>query len=384
MRIHMEYNFDDIIDRTGTSSLKWEKHEGRDIIPMWVADMDFKAPPAILDTLQQSIDHGILGYTVIPDGLNDTVIAKLDKLYNWKIEKEWILWVPGVVCALNVACATFGGPQDKIVTTSPIYPPFFAAPENCGEKLVTVPMIDINQRATLDFVALEKELKENTGLFMFCSPYNPCGTVFTKKEINRIVDLCAANDVVICSDEIHSDFVLDKDKCHIPTATVSQTAANQTITLMAPSKTYNIPGLGCSFVIIPDEDLRNKFKSRLQGLIPNVNLLGLFAAKAAYKECDEWLSQLIIYLRKNRDIVQDRVSKLPGCKLNPIESTYLAWIDVKDTGLEDPVLFFEQAGVGLSDGNFFGQKGFVRLNFGCPRSVLEKGLERMGAALKKR
>ena len=384
MRIHMKYNFDEIIDRNRTSSLKWEKYKDKDIIPMWVADMDFKAPPAILNTLQQSIEHGILGYTIIPDELNEIVVAKLDILYNWKIEKEWLLWVPGVVCALNVACATFGGPHDKIVTTTPVYPPFLTAPKNCGKMLVTVPMADINQRTTLDFDALEKELKENTGLFMFCSPYNPCGTVFTKEEINRIVELCAAHDVVICSDEIHSDFVLDEDKRHIPTASVSQTAKRQTITLMAPSKTYNIPGLGCSFAIIPDESLRNKFKSGLHGLIPEVNLLGLFAAKAAYKECDEWLSQLIIYLKKNRDIVQDRVNKLPGFELNPIESTYLAWIDIRGTGLEDPVHFFEQAGVGLSDGAFFGQKGFIRLNFGCPRSVLEEGLKRMETALKKR
>lgn len=380
----MKYDFDEIIDRTCTSSLKWEKYKDRDIIPMWVADMDFKVPPAILDTLRQSIEHGILGYTVIPDDLNKILIAKLNDLYNWNIEKEWILWVPGVVCALNIACATFGGPQDKIVTTTPIYPPFLTAPKNCGKQLLTVPMIDINQRTTLDFDALEKELKENTGLFMFCNPYNPCGTVFTKEEINRIVDLCAAYDVVICSDEIHSDFVLDENKCHIPTASVSQTAKRQTITLMAPSKTYNIPGLGCSFAIIPDKGLRNKFKAGLHGLIPEVNLLGLFAAKAAYTECDEWLSQLIIYLRKNRDIVQNRVNKMPGCKLNPVESTYLAWIDVRDTGLEDPVLFFEQAGVGLSDGSFFGQKGFIRLNFGCPGSVLEEGLKRMETALKKR
>jgi len=377
----MKYNFDEIIDRSGTSSLKWEKYEGRDILPMWVADMDFKVPLAILDTLQQSIEHGILGYTLTPDNLNEIVIEKLDSLYNWKVEKEWILWVPGVVCALNVACAAFGGPKDKILTTTPVYPPFLTAPGNCGKMLTTVPMIDVSQRATLDFDALEKEFKENTSLFMFCSPYNPCGTVFTKEEINRIVELCAAYDVVICSDEIHSDFVLDEDKRHIPTASVSQTAAMQTITLMAPSKTYNIPGLGCSFTVIPDDRLRNQFKSGLRGLIPDVNLLGLFAAKAAYKKCDEWLSQLIVYLRKNRDIVQTRVNNMPGCKLNPVESTYLAWIDVRGTGLDDPVRFFEQAGVGLSDGNYFGQKGFIRLNFGCPKSVLKDGLKRMESAL---
>ena len=380
----MTYNFDEIIDRSDTSSLKWKKYERQDILPMWVADMDFRAPPAILDTLQQSIEHGVFGYTLIPDDLNGIVIERLNDLYNWKVETEWILWVPGVVCALNIACEAFGGPKDKIVTTTPAYPPFLTAPGNCGKMLATIPMIDVNQRITLDFDALEKELKENTSLFMFCSPYNPCGTVFTQEEINRIVEMCAAYDVVICSDEIHSDFVLDRDKHHIPTASVSQTAAMQTITLMAPSKTYNIPGLGCSFAVIPDKRLRTQFKSRLKGLIPDVNLLGLFAAKAAYNGCDEWLSRLIVYLRKNRDIVQNRINKMPGCRLNPIESTYLAWIDVRETGIDDPVHFFEQAGVGLSDGNYFGQKGFVRLNFGCPKSVLEEGLKRIETALTKR
>ena len=380
----MEYNFDEIINRAHTSSMKWEKYRDRDIIPMWVADMDFKVPQPVLDTLQQSIEHGIFGYTLIPDGLNEIIIENLYTLYNWKIEKEWLIWTPGVVSALNVACAVCGTSFDKIVTTTPAYPPFLTAPSNHGKLLATVPMIEINQRATLDYHALEKEFKSNsTSLFMFCSPYNPCGSVFTKDEINQLVELCAKYDVIICSDEIHSDFVLDQDKYHIPTASISETAANQTITLMAPSKTYNIPGLGCSFAIIQNENLRKKFKSRSKDLIPEVNLLGLFAAKTAYKSCHEWLAQLIIYLRKNRDIVQEHINKMPGFRLNPIESTYLAWIDVRDTNIDDPVAFFEKAGVGLSDGKFFGQKGFIRLNFGCPRSVLEKGLKRMENALNK-
>ncbi|NOX32202.1 MAG: putative C-S lyase [Deltaproteobacteria bacterium] len=377
----MKYNFDEIIDRSNTYSLKWEKYKSTGIIPMWVADMDFKTPPAIQETLKKTIEHGILGYTIIPDELNNAVIARLKVLYDWKVEKGWVIWLPGVVCGLNVACAAFGAPQDKIVTTTPIYPPFLSAPGNCGKILATVPMIDVNQRATLDFNALENELKENTGLFMFCNPYNPCGTVFAKEEINKLVELCAAYDVIICSDEIHSDFILDEGRHHIPAASLSKTAAGQTITLMAPSKTYNIPGLGCSFAIIPDKGLRNKFKSSLKGLIPDVNLLGLFAAKAAYTECDKWLSALIAYLRKNRDIVQYRVNKMKGCKLNLIESTYLAWVDVRGTGLKDPVSFFEKAGIGVSDGSFFGQKGFIRLNFGCPVSLLKEGLKRMGAAL---
>ena len=381
----MRYNFDEIIDRTNTSSMKWEKYKDQDIIPMWVADMDFKAPPPILDTLKQSIKHGVLGYTLIPDKLNEIIIDNLYKLYSWKIEAQWLVWTPGVVSALNVACAICGNLHDKIVTTTPVYPPFFTAPKNFGKLLSTVPMIDIDQRYTLDFTALEQEFKNNsTSLFMFCSPYNPCSTVFTKNELNQLVEICAAHDVIICSDEIHSDFVLDQDKQHIPTASVSKLAAKQTITLMAPSKTYNIPGLGASFAIIPDTDLRAKFKSMSEGIVPEVNLLGLFAAQTAYKDCQEWLAQLIVYLRNNRDVVQNYINKMPGCRLNHIESTYLAWIDVRNTNIDDPVTFFEQAGVGLSDGKFFGQQGFVRLNFGCPNSVLEKGLKRMEKALKNR
>ncbi len=381
----MKYDFDTIVDRYNTSSMKWEKYKNQDIIPMWVADMDFKAPPKILETLKQNIAHGVFGYTLVPETLNEVIIEKLYTLYRWKVEKEWIVWTPGVVCALNVACSACGNPFDKIVTTTPVYPPFFAAPGNSGKLLSTVPMIEKNKRAALDFAALEKEFKKSpSSLFMFCSPYNPCGTVFTDQEIKRVVKLCDQYNVTICSDEIHSDFVLDPDKCHIPTATVSETAEKITITLMAPSKTYNIPGLGASFAVISEKTLRDKFISRMNGIVPDMNLLGLSAAETAYAECDEWLKQLIVYLRKNRDIVYRRINKMPGCSLNPIESTYLAWIDVRDTRLDDPVAFFEKAGVGLSDGSFFGKKGFIRLNYGCPRSVLEKGLNRMETALASR
>ncbi len=379
----MNYDFDEIIDRTSTNSEKWDKYKNTDILPMWVADMDFKAPPPVLKSLQERIEHGILGYTGIPDRLDDIIIRRMKSLYAWKIEKDWLLWIPGVVCGLNVASRTWGRLDQKIVTTAPVYPPFFSAPDNCGKKLATVPMMDLHHRFTLDFASLEKEFKDNAGLFLFCSPHNPCGTIFTRDELHELVRLCADNHVLICSDEVHSDFVLAEGKGHIPIASVSKTAADLTITLMAPSKTYNIPGLGCSFAIIPNSQLRQAYKKTLKGLIPEVNLFGLFAAKAAYEECDEWLSQLIAYLRKNSALVLQRVNQMKGLKLYAIESTYLAWIDVRGTGLEDPVHYFEQAGVGLSDGEQFGQKGFIRLNFGCPTTVLEKGLDRMEKALEK-
>ena len=378
----MKYDFDRIIDRTDTSSLKWQKYKDTDILPMWVADMDFQAPPGICQAINKRVEHGVFGYTLVPEHLNQIIVERMQSLYNWTIQAEWISWLPGVVSAMHVAGAELGNPTDAIVTTTPIYPPFLEVPSNCGKQLITVPTINVNQRATLDFNALETQFNKGVSLFLFCSPYNPCGTLFTREELKRLVELCKTYDVIICSDEIHADFVLDNHNHHIPTASISKQAQRQTITLMAPSKTYNIPGLGASFAIISDPKLRNSFNRKRKGMVPDVNLLGLIASQAAYTACDDWLAQLIIYLKINRDMVLQRVNQMKGCQLNPIDATYLAWIDITGTGLKDPVKFFEQAGVGLSDGNFFGQKGFVRLNFGCPRSMLKKGLNRMEKALK--
>lgn len=376
--------FDTIVDRTGTHSMKWEKYEGTDILPMWVADMDFKAPPPVLAALKQVIDHGVLGYTRVPGSLNQIVVKRLKTLYQWEIEPDWLVWIPGVVSGLNVVCRAFGNKDQTIVTTTPIYPPFLSVSDHCGKPLTTLPMIQKSGRTTLDFEALENAFKKQPAVFLFCSPYNPCGTLFTEAELRELADLCETYDVLLCSDEIHSDFVLDPENRHIPTATVSETAARQTITLMAPSKTYNIPGLGCAFAVISNPDLRARFKAGCKGIVPTVNLMGFAAATAAYNACDDWLKQLIVYLAENRNQVMKQVNALPGCRLDFIAATYLAWIDVRETGLTDPVRFFEEHGVGLSDGSFFGSPGFVRLNFGCPAAVLEKGIDRMALALKKR
>ena len=348
---------------------------------MWVADMDFAAPPAVVQALKERVEHGVFGYTQVPEKLNPLIVKRMAARYGWMIQPEWIIWLPGVVSAMNMACAAFGGPTAPIVTTTPIYPPFLTAPSNQGKKLITIPMVEVNGRACLNFDRIESVFKKGVGLFMLCSPHNPCGTLFTKMELCRLTDLCQTHDVILCSDEIHADFVLDPNQCHIPTASVSEAAQNRTVTLMAPSKTYNIPGLGASFAIIGDPDLRKQFQDPGKGMVPHVNLLGLTAAQAAYEHCDDWLFQLIDYLRENRDRVYESVNQMKRCSVNPIASTFLAWIDVTQTGIRDPVRFFEQAGVGLSDGAFFGQQGFVRMNFGCPKALLEKGLHRMGKAL---
>ena len=379
----MTYDFDTLVDRSNTHSLKWEKYAGTDILPMWVADMDFKAPPQVLEDLQAAVAHGVLGYSRVPAPLNTVVKDRLKRLYGWEIETDWLVWTPGVVSSFNAACRALVPPGQAIVTTTPIYPPFLAVTDQFDRELISLPMVEENQRMVLDYDALETAFKKGVALFLFCSPYNPCGTIFTREELERLVALCDQYGVRICSDEIHSDFILD-DRPHIPTAAISPTAEQQTITLMAPSKTFNIPGLGCSFAVIPDAGVRKQFKGVLQGLVADVNSLGFVGALSAYSKGDGWLEALIAYLAQNRDMVVDQVNQMPGCRVNPVEATFLAWIDVRNTGLKDPVGFFESAGVGLSDGEFFGNKGFVRLNFGCPRSRLTQGLDRMARGLKQR
>jgi cysteine-S-conjugate beta-lyase len=384
----MKYDFDEIVNRKDSHSMKWDKYKNSDILPMWVADMDFKCPPPIIEALHRHVDHAVFGYSVIPERLYDIAIKNLKKLYNWNVKKEWIMWFPGIVTGLNVCCNAFGlskNTPSKIATTTPVYPPFLSAPENSGNKLLTTPLIEKNRRMTFDFVNLEKQFSENDiSLFILCSPYNPCGTVFSKDELTRLTELCSKYEITICSDEIHSDFILDIDKKHIPTACISEKAAQNTLTFMAPSKTFNIPGLGCSFAVVKNPTLMKKLETASRGVVPHLNTFGFIAAAAAYEKCDEWLAELIIYLRHNRDYLEKEINQLPGLKLNHIEATYLAWIDARDTLIEDPARFFEDAGVGLSCGSFFGQKGFVRLNFGCPKERLVKAIEIIRFALNNR
>ncbi len=377
----MSYDFDEIINRAGTNSEKWDAYKGRDIIPMWVADMDFKSPVPIINALKKRADHGIFGYTLEPDELFDAIVTRMKKIYKWKIQKEWITLIPGLVSGINAVSRAFGITNDEIITTIPVYPPFLSAPGNSGKILISVPMMEKKGRFTLDLDEIEKSITDKTRLFILCSPHNPCGTIFTKDELATLSKICADNGVVVCSDEIHCDFILDRDKKHIPTASVSELAAENTVTLMAPSKTYNIPGLGCSYAIIPNMEKRKIFTASNKGIIPHVNLIGLTAGLAALTECNEWLGELLVYLRNNGNIVEKTINGIQGLKMNHVEATYLAWIDARGTGIKDPANFFEKAGVGLSCGTYFGTKGFVRLNFGCPRSQLLKALARMEQAI---
>jgi cystathionine beta-lyase len=377
------FNFDLPVDRSDTASEKWDKYKGRDIIPLWVADMDFRSPPAVIEALHERVDHGVFGYTAPPDRLAETVASYLKREYDWNVDPAWLVWLPGLVCGLNVACRAIGCQGDEVLTFTPVYPPFMTAPTLSGRSAVKLPLRQNGERWEMDLEVLETAITPRTRLLLFCNPHNPVGRVWTEAELESVAEIAERHNLIICSDEIHAGLVLDQDKRHIPIAMLSPETARRTITLNAPSKTFNIPGLGCSFAVISEQPLRREFKKAMAGIVPHVNLLGYTATQAAYQYGESWRCQLIDYLRGNRDLVLQEVGSMPGLRVTPVEATYLAWIDVRGTGIEQPAQFFEEAGVGLSDGAAFGLPGFVRLNFGCRRELLAEALRCMHAALKK-
>lgn len=374
-------NFDTFIDRSDTASQKWERYRDTEILPMWVADTDFMAPPSVIQALQKRVEHGVFGYTNTPTELNQLVIDRMQSLYQWKIETDWLVWLPGLVCGLNLACRAVGDAGDHVISPQPIYPPFVSAPHLSKRKVIQVPMTQEGERFILDFAVLEKSITPDTHMILFCNPHNPGGSVYREEELLQLAAIAKKHQLTICSDEIHCDLILEPDLQHIPLASLNSDSASRTITLMAPSKTYNVAGLGCSFAIIPDEQLRKQFINVRKGIVPDVNLLGYTAAIGAYQAGDDWNQKQLRYLRENRDYLIQELNQIPGLKLNPIEATYLAWIDISAAKLENPARFFEEAGIGMSPGRDFGDANYMRLNFGCPRPLLEEAVKRIKSAL---
>jgi cysteine-S-conjugate beta-lyase len=377
----MSFDFDTVYSRHDTDSLKWARYRGRDVIPMWVADMDFQSPPPILAALHQRVEQGIFGYASAPQELVQAVVARMREKYRWEIDPSWIVWLPGVVPALNVVCRAYGDEGDEVVTFTPIYPPFLTAPPRCGKTLRTLPLRREKGLYTFDAERFEREVSSRSRILLLCNPHNPVGRRYERREIERIAEICVARDLVICSDEIHCDLILDGGP-HVPTATLGPEVSVRTITLMAPSKTFNIPGLNCAFAIIEDAGLRGRFKKAKEGIVPGTNVLGYTACLAAYRGGEPWRLALIDYLRGNQDVVREFVSReLPGLSMDDVQATYLAWIDARALGLPKPARFFEKFGVALYDGADFQGEGFVRLNFGCPRSILVEALDRLRRAV---
>lgn len=386
----MSHDFDTVHQRRATDSQKWQKYAGQDILPLWVADMDFRSSPAILAALHERVEHGIFGYARPTASTVSAVTDALASRYGWTIDPSWIVWLPGLVCGLNVTSQAFAQPGEEVLTLTPVYPPFMSAPKNSGRVSVTVPFVLTNTagktgRWDIDWDALERAVTPKTKLFFLCNPHNPLARVWHRDELVLLGEFCKRHNLVLCSDEIHCDLILDETLPHIPTATLSPEIAALSVTLMAPSKTYNVPGLGTSFAVIPDAALRAKFIRATAGIVAEVTTLGFAACEAAYRDSEAWRQDLLAYLRGNRDFIIDFLAReLPGLHIAaPVEATYLAWINIESLNLADPIAHFEKHGVGLSECAFFGAKrgSHVRLNFGCPRATLAEALRRMKAAV---
>lgn len=369
------HDFDRYIERRGTASDKWDRYAGRDVLPLWVADMDFSAPPAVLKALHERVDHGVFGYTNPPAELVEVTRERIAHDFGWVIDPEWMVWLPGLVPGLHLACRAVGEPGDVVVSFTPIYPPFLQAPPRAERELVTVPLADAG--GGIDFDALESALSPRTRLLMLSNPQNPTGRVYRREELERLAEICLHHGIVLCSDEVHAELVIDPQCTHVPVAMLDDEIAAASITLLAPSKTYNIAGLGCSLAVIPDPALRRRFRAVRAGFVPGVNTLGFTAALAAWRDCDDWRAALLDYLCANTDVVEAAVESHPYLAMQRPEATYLAWIDARALGAEDPEPLFESAGLGLSNGRDFGQPGFMRLNFGCPRVTLDEALARL-------
>lgn len=373
--------FDEHIARENTNSMKWEKYAGKDILPMWVADMDFAIAEPIQQALKQRMEHPIVGYTTASDGLKQAIADHLKAEYDWVIDTDWLVFLPGVVTGLAVSCRAFCADDDQIMVNPPIYHHFYNSHEDKRQSLVRVPLHKDGERWTYNLNSMEAACNEKLSMLMMCSPHNPTGTVFNAEELKAVGAMCEKNNMTIISDEIHCDLVIDGKSKHIPTAVACPDQADRIVTIMSGSKTWNLAGLNTSFAIIQNKEKRQQFVSACQSIVSMPAPLAMTATESAYKDGGPWRQALLQYLKTNYDKIDVEIATIPGLKLEPLQATYLAWIDATELALDDTQGHFEQHGVGLSGGEQFGQSQFIRLNFACPASVLDEGLSRIRAAV---
>jgi cystathionine beta-lyase len=382
----MTINLDTVFERHGTDSKKWSLYP-EDVLPMWVADMDFPVADPILQALHKRLQHPLLGYGVAQDNLRQTVVRYLWERYAWRVQPEELVFLPGVEPGFNMALNALVAADAGVVLQTPNYAPLSHAPNHWQQPCIELPFKANAQGEYHTDIAALQNLLAKAGALLLSNPHNPLGKVFSGEELHMIGEACVTHDVLIISDEIHADILFDGRR-HIPIASLSPQIAHRTVTLMSASKAYNIAGLKTAFAVIQNQTLRKRFNAGRLGLVDSVNVLGLEATRAAYGECGEWLGQVNAYLQANRDYLAEALkTRLPGIVMHLPQSTYLAWLDCSALGLENPQKFFlNNARVGLSAGTEFGDdcQQFVRLNFGCPRALLEEGLARMERSLRDR
>ncbi|MDF1816050.1 MAG: PatB family C-S lyase [Verrucomicrobiales bacterium] len=375
-------SFDDVILRRGTGSIKWDLRPELD--PYWVADMDFASPPAVIEALQKRVAHGVFGYPIPHKGLREAILNYLSSRFQFKTKVDWIVHLGGLVPALSLAARAFGEPGDELLTCTPVYPPFVSVARDAGMKTVTVDHVMSGGRWTFDWEGLEQAATAKTKIFLLCNPQNPLGRCFTGEEITRIAEFCQAKGILLVSDEVHCDLVLDEEKTPFFSALhLSEELRQNTIVLLSPSKTYNVAGLGYAYAVIENSSIRGKFKSARGHTMPEINCLAYYAAEAAYRDGESWRQDLLSYLRKNRDVISEFVAtEMQGKIVIPdIEATYLAWMDCSSFAFENPAGHLEKAGLFVSDGSYFRAKKHIRFNFGCAQSRVLEGLGKIKSGL---
>lgn len=377
----MAFNFDQWIDRRHSDSVKWHKYGDRDVLPLWIADSDFRSPDCIISALQQRVEHGVFGYGDTPHELINTVIQRMAARYGWQVEADWLILLPGVVSGLNLCVRAFTDAGQGTIAPTPIYPPFRSAAKLADRPQLNLQLHLEQGRWLMDLAAAAPQLTGSEKLLMLCNPQNPGGTVYRRQELEAQLAFAQRHDLVVCSDEIHSDLILEPGVQHIPFASLSEDAAQRSVTLISPSKSFNIAGLGASLAIIPNKTLRERFKRQRKGVVPDVDILAQVAATAAWRDGQPWLDAQLAYLRANRDRLVAGVNAIDGLSLASPEGTYLGWINAQQLPVASPALFFEKHGLGFSPGRDFGDDGFVRFNFGCTRATLNEALSRMERAV---
>lgn len=378
----MTFDFDTPITRRGSGCIKYDRRPELD--PFWVADMDFVSAPCIVEALHRRVDHGVFGYAQAHAGLNEAIQIYLRERRGADVPPDQIIHLGGLVPALSLAARAFCKPGEAVMTCTPVYPPFLGVHHDAAVGLLTVDHVLTDGHWSFDWEAMEKTVTPATRVFLLCNPQNPLGRVFSREEVVRLAEFCDRHDLILVSDEIHCDLVFDETTTpHVSALNLPGQLADRSITLLSPSKTWNIAGLGYAFAVIPNDTIRRKFAAARGHTLSEINALSYYAAEAAYRDGEPWRRELVTYLRHNRDALAGFIrTRCPGLSVMPGEATYLAWIDASALGVDQPALHFEKnAGLFLSDGAFFGWPKHIRFNFGCPRSRMLEGLEKLAAAL---
>jgi len=390
----MRYNFDEVIDRTKYHSVKWDDLETtfgavpKDVLPMWVTDMEFRSPQPVIEAIKKAAEHGIYGYTSRPDSYYQAIIDWMERRHNWKVKKDWLAFSPGVVPALSFIIRAFCKPGDKVIVQQPVYYPFFRVIENNGCHVVNNPLKLSNKKYFMDYQDLEKKVDDpRVKLLILCSPHNPVGRVWQKEELIILGEICLEHNIIVVSDEIHADILFEGYK-HLPFASISPAFAHHSITCTAPSKTFNLAGLQTSTIIIPNKKYYKIYNNILDGFaLDENNVFGLVSLEAAYRDGEEWLEQLLSYLNGNlKFLMKYFKERIPKIKVIKPEGTYLVWLDCRQLGLSAKDLnnfMINKVRIVLDDGCWFGTEGesFMRINIACPRSILEEGFKRIERAV---